>query len=80
MDPTTVREKVEALINEVLQPLVQADGGNIELLRVEKNTVVLRLSGTCSGCPGKPYTTGGLIEPLLKKSLGESIEVRFQDT
>jgi len=73
-----VREKIEELLSEIIQPLIQADGGNIELVSVEDDTIVLRLSGLCAGCPGIPYTTTKVIEPVLKKSLGESISIRYE--
>ena len=72
-----MREKVETVIREIIQPLVQADGGEINLISVDKNEVVLRLSGMCAGCPGKIYTTSRIIEPLLKKTLGDAVSICF---
>lgn len=65
-----VRERAEALIAEYIRPLVEADGGRVELVEVSNKRVVLRLSGTCAGCPGQPYTLSRVIEPLLKRMLG----------
>lgn len=73
-----MRKKIETVLQEIIQPLIQIDGGNIELISAENNTVVLELSGKCSGCPGKPYTLSGIIEPLLKKTVGESVTIRYQ--
>jgi NifU-like protein len=70
-----VREKAEAVITEVIRPLIEADGGRLELIEVTGNRVVIRLSGTCKGCPGQPYTLARIIEPALKRALGASIEV-----
>ena len=65
-----MRERAEALIAEYIRPLVEADGGRIELIEVADKRVVLRLSGTCAGCPGQPFTLARVIEPLLKRMLG----------
>ena len=74
-----MRERAQALIDDVLQPLVAADGGRIELLEVSDRRVVVRLSGTCLGCPGQPYTLSHVIEPAFKKVLGPEtqVEARF---
>jgi Fe-S cluster biogenesis protein NfuA len=74
-----VRQKVEMLIRDVLQPLIQADGGRVELVSVEKDSIVLRLTGTCSGCPGRSCATSEVIEPLVKKVLGPSISVHYDE-
>lgn len=74
-----MRQKAETLIREVLQPLVEADGGHLELLSIEKNAIVLRLTGTCEGCPGRPYTTHAVIEPLLREALGEAISIQYDE-
>jgi len=70
-----VREQAEKLIAEYLRPLVEADGGTIELVTVEERRVVLRLGGACGGCPGKPYTMGRVIEPALRQELGADIAI-----
>lgn len=65
-----MRERAEALIAEYIRPLVEADGGKIELVEATSKRVVLRLSGTCAGCPGQPFTLSRFIEPLFKRMLG----------
>jgi Fe-S cluster biogenesis protein NfuA len=70
-----VRERVEAAIREYIEPLVHADGGRIELIEATEGSVVLRLSGACAGCPGKPYTLEGVITPVLRRVLGVEIKV-----
>ena len=73
-----MRNEVEALISEVIRPLVEADGGAIELVAVDEDTVIVRLSQACGGCPGAPYTRSGLIEPVLRRGLGRDIRVKLQ--
>jgi NifU-like protein len=70
-----VQERAYSLIQEVLRPLIQADGGDIALLRTEGDKIWIRLSGMCLGCPGQPYTLARVVEPLLKRHLGEHIVV-----
>jgi Fe-S cluster biogenesis protein NfuA len=70
-----VREDAEKVIAEVLRPLVEADGGRIELVEASPGRVVVRLTGACSGCPGKPYTLERVVEPVLRRALGQDLEV-----
>lgn len=65
-----MRDRAEALIAEYIRPLVEADGGKVELIEVSDKLVVVRLTGTCAGCPGQPFTLSRVIEPVLKRFLG----------
>lgn len=68
-------EDAKKLVDEVLAPLIAADGGTIQLVGVVDKRLLVRLSGTCSGCPGRPYTVGRIIEPAAKKWFGEDVRV-----
>lgn len=65
-----MREKVEAVINEI-RPLLQADGGDIELVDVEDGVVKVRLHGACAGCPGAQMTLKMAVERRLKEQIPE---------
>jgi len=70
-----MREKVEAAINEI-RPMLQADGGDVELLEVSDDGVVkVRLTGACSGCPMGMMTLKEGIEKELKSKVPEVKEV-----
>jgi Fe-S cluster biogenesis protein NfuA len=70
-----IQEDAKKLVDEVLAPLIAADGGKITLVGVVDKRLLVRLSGTCSGCPGRPYTVARIIEPAVKKWLGEDVRV-----
>jgi len=63
-------EKVEAVINEI-RPLLQADGGDIELVDIEDGVVKVRLRGACAGCPGAQMTLKMGVERKLKEQIPE---------
>jgi len=65
-----MREKVEAVINEI-RPMLQADGGDIELVDVEGGVVKVRLRGACAGCPGAQMTLKMAVERRLKALVPE---------
>lgn len=58
-----------ALVKIVLdecRPLVQSDGGDIELLDVQHDVVHVQLTGNCVGCPSSQATLRQGIERRLK--------------
>ncbi len=73
-----MQEKAERVVSDVLRPLLEADGGAIDLVSADEHEVVVRLYGACAGCPGAPYTTAQVVEPVLKRALGASIRVRIE--
>ena len=62
-------------MREYIEPLVKIDGGTIEVLEADEKRVVVRLAGAYAGCPSQPFTLEGVIVPVLKRVLGEHIEV-----
>ncbi|MFP4032387.1 MAG: NifU family protein [Desulfococcaceae bacterium] len=66
-----MREKVEAALDKV-RPMLQADGGNVELVDVTEDGVVkVRLQGACAGCPMSQMTLRNGIERVLKQHIPE---------
>ncbi len=61
------KEKVEQII-EVMREALQADGGDIELIGVDKDGVVsVELTGSCAGCALSSYDLSMGIERVLKE-------------
>ena len=66
-----MKEKVEKLLVEI-RPSLQADGGDVELVEItEDNVVMVRLTGHCGGCPMAQMTLKNGIERYLRQSLPE---------
>lgn len=64
-----MKEKVEKALNKI-RPSLQADGGDVELVKVGDNGVVkVKLTGACAGCPMSQMTLKMGIEKLLKKEV-----------
>lgn len=70
-----MREKVSEIIEKV-RPLLQREGGDIELVDVNEDGIVLvRLKGTCKGCPEATITIKTVIENLFAKEVPEAKKV-----
>jgi Fe-S cluster biogenesis protein NfuA len=63
-------EKVQKALAEI-RPQIQADGGDIELVEVEGDTVKVRLRGACVGCPMSALTLKQGVERLIKAKVPE---------
>lgn len=64
-----MKEKVQAAIDKI-RPMLQADGGDVELIDVSDDGVVqVRLQGACSGCPMSQMTLKNGIEKIIKKEV-----------
>jgi len=70
----TIEDRVQKVIQE-LRPNLQADGGDIELLGVEKGVVKVKLKGACAGCPMSTMTIQWGVERFLKKKIPEIVKV-----
>ncbi len=65
MDDEALMDRVRRAL-EIVRPYLQADGGDVELLRVTADGVVeIRLTGTCGVCPLSPMTLRAGIERAL---------------
>ena len=61
---------------EEIRPMLQADGGDVELVEVTEDGIVrVRLQGACKGCPMSQMTVKNGIERLLKEKVDGVTEV-----
>ena len=69
------RDRVESVL-ERIRPLLQADGGDIELVDVKDDGVVqIRFHGACHGCPSSTMTLQHGIERNLREKVPEVTQV-----
>ncbi|MDV3623629.1 hypothetical protein CMU66_06475 [Elizabethkingia anophelis] len=69
----TVTKVMEAL--EEICPFLNKDGGDIELIDVKENTVIVRLLGNCSSCHINTSTLKLGVENTIKQHVPEIVEV-----
>ncbi len=63
-----LKKAVEQALTKV-RPMLQRDGGDIELVDVTDGIVKVRLTGACKGCPMSQMTLKQGVEKLLMKEV-----------
>ena len=69
-----MREKVEKALGTI-RPVLQRDGGDVEIVDVTDGIVKLRLTGACGGCPMATMTLKQGVERVIKEEVPEVTEV-----
>ncbi len=68
-------KKIEQLMNDYVRPMLQRDGGDIEIVDIKGNIVYCKLVGACSDCAGAQMTLKMLVEKSLKDQVDEHLRV-----
>ena len=63
-----MKEDVEKALAKV-RPMLQRDGGDVELVEVTDGVVKVRLTGACKGCPMSQMTLKNGIERFLRQEV-----------
>jgi len=66
---------IQQTINEQIRPALRAHGGNIELIDVEGNKVVVAFRGMCAQCRLAELTMKDVVEAKLKEFVSEQLFV-----
>ena len=69
-----IKADVEKVLAEI-RPMLQADGGDVELVGIEDGTVKVKLRGACGGCPMSRMTLKQGIERRMKEKVPSVKEV-----
>ncbi len=72
-------DDVWELLDDMVRPALQGDGGDITLIKVEDNDVHVRLTGACSTCPSSIMTMKMGVEALLREEFPQMRELVQHD-
>jgi Fe-S cluster biogenesis protein NfuA len=61
------------------RPVLQAHGGNVELLGLAEGVVRLRLNGSCNGCASSATTLKHTIEQAIYELAPDVASIEVQD-
>lgn len=73
-----MNDKIKAKLEE-MRKMLQADGGDMDLVAIEGKIVKLRLRGACGCCPHATMTLKQGIEQTLRKEIDKDILVERVD-
>jgi Fe-S cluster biogenesis protein NfuA len=73
-DDPKLRE-IDALLDEKIRPYLAGDGGWLEIVGLEANTLTIRYEGACGSCPSSLSGTLMAIENMIKEEIDPDIEV-----
>jgi NifU-like protein len=66
---------IQQTINEQIRPALRAHGGNVELIDVDGNKVVVAFRGMCAQCALADFTMKDVVEAKLKEFVSEELFV-----
>ncbi|CAN5405827.1 NifU family protein [soil metagenome] len=67
--------QIEELLDERIRPYLASDGGWLEILELEEETLKIRYQGACGSCPSSLTGTLMAIENMIKEEIDPNIEV-----
>ena len=70
-----IRETIEKLFEEEVNPSIASHGGRVELADVEGTKIYLRLGGGCQGCSSATVTLRQGIEKAIRAALPDITEI-----
>jgi NifU-like protein len=78
---TTIQkiQLIQQTINEQIRPALRAHGGNIELIDVEGNKVLIGFRGMCAQCKVSDFTMKDVVEAKLREFVAPELYVE-EDT
>lgn len=65
-----LKSKVQEALNKI-RPMLQADGGDIELVDVVGKVVKVKLTGACGCCPMSQMTLKTGVQRAIKEAVPE---------
>jgi len=66
---------VEEIVNREIRPQLKKDGGDIELLDIEGDRVVIAFRGMCAGCHSAAFTRQEFIQAKLREFVDPALTV-----
>ena len=68
-------ERVQQVLDELINPRIAAHGGAVEMVDLADNTLYVRMMGGCQGCAASAATLRQGVERMVREELPEIEEV-----
>ena len=69
-------QKVMQVLEQVIKPRLNQDGGDIELVDINGKVVSIALKGMCASCPSSRVTVDGFVQQTLREQVESDIIVK----
>jgi Fe-S cluster biogenesis protein NfuA len=70
----TLEGRIEIALDRI-RPMIQRDGGDVWLVRVEDDVAYVQMIGACGGCAASHATLKGGIEAVVREDVPEIVAV-----
>lgn len=71
LENRTLEERVITVIDELVRPYIERDGGHIQFHSITDTTVFVELSGACATCSSANITLKSGVERIIRKEIRE---------
>jgi len=75
VSPYQFAKRIEKAVDQYIRPMLQKDGGDVEIIDIKDTLVYCRLHGACAACAGASRTLKMMVERTLKDMVDERIRV-----
>ena len=75
LSPYLFAKRIEEALQQHIIPILERDGGSIEIVDIKGELVYVRLTGACAGCAGANITLKLVVENTLKTEVADNIRV-----
>ena len=69
-------QRVMTVLEEIIRPRLNQDGGDIELIDIDGKTVSVALRGMCTSCPSSRLTIEGFVQQTLRDQVEPDLTVQ----
>lgn len=74
-ETSEILQKINTVIDQMVRPALADDGGGLEILGLDNNTVFIRYQGACGSCPSATSGTLHAIERLIQHQVAPELQV-----
>jgi NifU-like protein len=71
--------RVQEIIDKEIKPLLEQDGGSIDLVDIQGSRITVRLKGRCAHCPSSGVTLKNVVEDKLREFVSSALTVEVAD-
>lgn len=72
-----MKNELTLLINNEINPILEKHNGGCELVEIKNFTAYIKLTGSCTKCPGKKFTFEKQIVPFILNNIPDLEKVEL---